>query len=91
MPGAMRQRERGVAPAWVVQPVIYPVCTKIAASVFPASDSSLAIFSIGSEILDCAAVAQAALTRSTARRRPMALRIAARLLSAGFPSSESVR
>lgn len=35
MPGAWRQRERWVAPAWVLQPVIYPVCTKIAASVFP--------------------------------------------------------
>jgi hypothetical protein len=46
MPGAMRQRERGIAPAWVNQPVIYPVCTKIAASVFPPSLSSLAIFSI---------------------------------------------
>jgi hypothetical protein len=91
MPGAWRQRERGTAPAWVKQPVIYPVCTKIAASVFPASDSSLVILSIGSEILDCAALAQAALTRSTARRSPIALRIAARLLSAGFPPSDRVR
>jgi hypothetical protein len=30
--------------------------------------------------------AQAAFTRSTARRSPMALRMAARLLSPGFPS-----